>query len=646
MEKETAENKKKAGSTSGRSLCVRKGAPLPLGVSRQGTGIQFAVSVPGAVEVGLHFYKKGRKEREYSVILDESFSFGSVFSVVLDHFQAERYEYMYEAAGREFIDPYAVKIDGRDVFGKVPVRDMVRAAVCLEDYDWEGDSFLKIPYEESILYQLHVRGFTRHSSSRVSKKGTFKGIEEKIPYLKELGINGLVLLPCYDFPEIMEDEMHLLAERHLAKYHIEEDEDSKYRMNYWGYGRGCNYFAPKTSYSSDVKKPVKEFRDLVKQLHRNGIEVIMDICFEEGVNKNMIIDCLRHWVIQFHVDGFKINDNVASTELAALDPLLAGTKLLATYWNTGAVYGRNRPVYKNLALYNDGYMVDTRRFLKGDEAQADRFADRTRQNPERSGVINYITNINGFTLMDLVSYDRKHNEANGENNRDGTNFNYSWNCGVEGKTRRRAVMALRKRQIKNAVIMLFFSQGTPMIVSGDEFGNSQEGNNNAYCHDNEISWLNWNQLKTNGDLYEFVKEAVSLRRNHRILHMPDELKVMDYISCGYPDISYHGTKAWYPDFTNYSRALGVMYCGKYARINGKYEDNFFYVVYNMHWESHEFALPKLPDKLEWRVVLYSSDQVPDQVEDGQKVYKLAPRSAIVFIGEKGTVKETLKKDLP
>lgn len=626
----------------------KKGLPFPLGVSKQKNGIQFAVPVPWADQVVLHLYEEGKNRKIQSLSLDHSYQWGDIFSVIIENISWEHTEYIWEAEGREFTDPYGTWLKGREIWGRRIQRTPVRNGIRFLEYDWESDAHPNIPLKEAILYQLHVRGFTRHASSGVEHRGTFRGILEKIPYLKELGATSLLVLPCYEFDEILpEDEFSGTRQDFDPFSPPEEKKQESHRINYWGYGKGASYFSPKNTYASNRENPSGELKDLIKELHKNGMEFIMDICFEPGINKNLILDCLRYWVLEYHVDGFKFNENVVPAAMAAADPVLGKRKLFCSFWdrNELSVNGYCSKE-KRLADFNDEFLITARRFLKSDEHQVDDFSRRMKKNPWDIGVVNYITNINGFTLMDLVSYDIKHNEANGEQGKDGTDYNYSWNCGVEGKTQRKAVKNLRRKQIRNALVMLFFSQGTPMILSGDEFGNSSGGNNNPYCQDNGTSWLNWAQWKTNQDIYQFMSCLIKLRKSHEILHMGKEFRIMDTISCGYPDISYHGTKAWYPDFSNYSRVLGIMLCGKYVKTHQGREDDFFYLAYNMHWEPHEYGLPSLPTGLEWEMLLDTSEIVRESMpEEPEKKHYLVPaRSIVVFISKKvPEIEKSLKK---
>lgn len=623
---------------------VQIGVPFPLGVRKKGDTLYFSVYIPNIKECTIHLYKTVTKKEFASIHLDEKYKTGGVFSVSVKGITEDEFLYMYEYNGKENIDTYAVYINGRERWGKrgSEGESGVKAAFRTKEFDWENDRLLRIPYSESIFYRLHVRGFTKHRSSGVTARGTFLGIEEKLPYLKGLGITAIELMPAYEFNEIIsEDESRKSEDLRFINY--TEGKKEKVKLNYWGYAKECNYFAPKASYAADTKYPELELKHLVREAHKNGIEVIFEFCFQPEINKNAILDCLRYWVLEYHADGFKLNDNVVPLILTATDPLLSEVKLIAAQWDTRDIYySDEKPLYENLAESNDGFLIDVRRFLKSDEGQISAFTERFKEKPPKHNMIHYIANHNGFTLMDAYSYDIKHNEKNGENNRDGTEFNYSWNCGVEGKTRRKKILELRRKQVKNAFLTLVLCQGTPLILAGDEFGNSQNGNNNAYCQDNDTGWLDWNLVETNKEIFEFLKKVIMIRREHPILRMKEPLEMRDYASCGYPDLSFHGTKAWYPDFSNYSRVIGIMLCGKYAETEDGLKDDYFYFAFNMHWEPHEFDLPKLPDDRNWRILIDTGAgqgkeiNLDTGVKDNilnQRKYTVNPRTIIVFTGK-------------
>ena len=419
-------------------------------------------------------------------------------------------------------------------------RRTLRTRIVTDTFDWGKSQFPHLKKEDVIAYSLHVRGFTKHSSSGVAHKGTFDGVTEKLPYLQKLGINQIHLMPVYEFDE---------NQRHV---------------NYWGYGKAY-FFAPKASYAAG--DPVNEMKSLVRQMHLAGIEVILEMPFTEGTTFSLILDCLRYWVMQYHVDGFIVNPYICNPDELAKDPVLAKSKILKK---------------------EDGFQNVMRRFLKGDEGMIrDVICQLKNQDTQ---LYNYIASHNGFTLCDVVSYDGKHNEANGENNLDGPDYNYSWNCGAEGNSRKKAVNELRKNQIFNAFFLLLFAQGMPCILSGDEFMNTQKGNNNAYCQDNLISWLDWNQLSRQEELYTFVCRLIALRKAcmKQIAKKSEDTMGRR----GIPQISYHGEDAWQMPAGRASRQLGVFY-------HEESTEKDFYIAYNMHWLSHSFALPSLPKGMEW-----------------------------------------------
>lgn len=603
---------------------VGPGFHIPMGVWRTLKGINFSIDVAGDKSCSLLLYKKGEKEPEFSIPFLKEHKIGSIYTLLIEGLPYENYEYNYLIDNIVKPDSYAREIIGLEEWGSIVDPLFLKCGFNFSEYPWEGDKPLCLSFSDIIMYKVHPRGFTKHSSSNVKANGTFDGIIEKIPYLKELGINQIELMPSYEFME---------------KLPVKEFEPES-KLNYWGYAQAF-YFAPKKSYISKGKG-VEEFKDLVKNLHSNGIELVMEFYFPKGVPWNLILDCLRYWVMEYHIDGIHVNGEELPLLQIVSDPVLRKTKIMCAGLPMSQV---NEEAYEKLPVhigdYDDGFLTTARRFLKGDEDQLKDLIYKIKRNPYKQRVINYITNHNGFTLVDLVSYDVKHNEDNGESNRDGNNYNHSWNCGAEGPTQRKKVLAIRKKQRKNALILLLLSQGTPLILSGDEIGNSQNGNNNAYCQDNLISWINWNDKKKNEDIFIFTKKLIEFRKNHPILHKEEELRAMDYAACGYPDVSYHGEKAWYPEVENYFRHIGVMYCGKYALINRKKEDDFLYVAYNSYWLERTFALPKLPPKMKWRVAIDTNiteeesifETGKEPVLEDQKYLKVSSRSIVVLLGK-------------
>lgn len=554
------------------------GFPFPQGCTVEGQTANFSVAVPEGQTCELIIYKKGARTSAFSQKMPYSDVAGNLhfLSVVLE--QPEDYEYCYKIGGKIVPDPYGKAFSGREHWSvsKGKEKRKLRTRIVTDTFDWEKSQFPHLKKEDVIAYSLHVRGFTKHSSSGVAHKGTFDGVTEKLPYLQKLGINQIHLMPVYEFDE---------NQRHV---------------NYWGYGKAY-FFAPKASYAAG--DPVNEMKSLVRQMHLAGIEVILEMPFTEGTTFSLILDCLRYWVMQYHVDGFIVNPYICNPDELAKDPVLAKSKILKK---------------------EDGFQNVMRRFLKGDEGMIrDVICQLKNQDTQ---LYNYIASHNGFTLCDVVSYDGKHNEANGENNLDGPDYNYSWNCGAEGNSRKKAVNELRKNQIFNAFFLLLFAQGMPCILSGDEFMNTQKGNNNAYCQDNLISWLDWNQLSRQEELYTFVCRLIALRKAcmKQIAKKSEDTMGRR----GIPQISYHGEDAWQMPAGRASRQLGVFY-------HEESTEKDFYIAYNMHWLSHSFALPSLPKGMEWVCIAGTKEGVLDEKEAvpvKDKKVQLEERTIKVFVG--------------
>lgn len=556
------------------------GFPFPQGCTVEGQTANFSVAVPEGQTCELIIYKKGARTSAFSQKMPYSDVAGNLhfLSVVLE--QPEDYEYCYKIGGKIVPDPYGKAFSGREHWSvsKGKEKRKLRTRIVTDTFDWEKSQFPHLKKEDVIAYSIHVRGFTKHSSSGVAHKGTFDGVTEKLPYLQKLGINQIHLMPVYEFDE---------NQRHV---------------NYWGYGKAY-FFAPKASYAAG--DPVNEMKSLVRQMHLAGIEVILEMPFTEGTTFSLILDCLRYWVMQYHVDGFIVNPYICNPDELAKDPVLAKSKILKK---------------------EDGFQNVMRRFLKGDEGMIrDVICQLKNQDTQ---LYNYIASHNGFTLCDVVSYDGKHNEANGENNLDGPDYNYSWNCGAEGNSRKKAVNELRKNQIFNAFFLLLFAQGMPCILSGDEFMNTQKGNNNAYCQDNLISWLDWNQLSRQEELYTFVCRLIALRKAcmKQIAKKSEDTMGRS----GIPQISYHGEDAWQMPAGRASRQLGVFY-------HEESTEKDFYIAYNMHWLSHSFALPSLPKGMEWVCIAGTKEGVLDEKEAvpvKDKKVQLEERTIKVFVGRR------------
>lgn len=554
---------------------------------------------------------------------------GTVWEISLKGFGFESYDYAFEADGVVFSDPYGKSFTGHEVWGDLSQAGcLLKSPIACEPFDWEDDQNPRIAYEDSVVYCAHVRGLTMHESSGVVEKGTFAGVAEKISYLKKLGITTLELLPVAEFQEVIMPDPEI-----FDPYRSLEPTG---KLNYWGYGPAFLY-APKASYAGWGKDPIIELKSLVKQLHQNGMELVLQMHFSGDEAPAFVLQVIRFWVREYHLDGVHLTGD-ASVQALLKDPYLTRTKI----W-INSLDGVDIPAEqeKHFGEYNDGFMIDMRRVLRGDAGQMECLTFRNRRNPDGYGVLNYIAGVNGFTLADMVSYEEKHNEANGEKNRDGSDYNCTWNCGVEGPTNKKKVVALRKQQMRNALLLVFLSQGTPVLLAGDEFGNSQNGNNNAYCQDNEISWLDWGMLEKNQDLYEFVKYLIALRKAHPVFHMKHEPKRKDYLACGLPDLSYHGVKAWCPEFDDFRRQMGMMYCGDYGKHADGTADDHFFVAYNTYGQPRELALPKLPDHLKWHVAVDSGASGDDGyykageeiLLSDQKKYMVPERTILVLIGK-------------
>ncbi len=690
-------------------------------------GIVFSVVVPEGKKASLLLYEKGSRKVRCEIPFPEEMCLGHVYAMRVSGIPWEKLEYNYKIGGEVITDPAAQIVSGLERFGVKRGQDPhgVRGGFLSQDFDWEGEKPLRIPYRESIFYELHVRGFTKTRSSKVRHKGTFLGLTEKIPYLKELGITAVVLMPCYEHDEIMEEDpragwrpeglRELVAGTALPVSAIEkpvkggeekaekaeaakEDQQKEisgnegdpespadqnaeqpsenlnaeessgipnaeasakgietgggktdpskspgYRVNYWGFGPGW-FFAPKRSYSASAD-PGNEMRSMVHEMHKAGIEVILEMAFPEGTDPAYMQAVLLWWAQRYHIDGFLLYASKDDLIAVAKSPALSDVKLITDYFPTARMYPQGRPfTFRNLAECNLGFRQDARRLLKGDHDRLTDFVQRTRANPKDSAVINAMTSHDGFTMMDLVSYNDKHNEENGEQNHDGAVTEYSWNCGTEGPTKKKECLKIRMRQIRNAFAMMLLSQGTPMLLAGDEMGNSQDGNSNAWCYDNEKTWIDWSGSKNKSELFDFVKRLIAFRKAHPLLHQEKELTGKN-AGGFFPDVSCHGANAWFASFDPEERSVGMMYCGREnpegdaeAASDGEGGGSFVYCAYNFHWETRQLALPYLPQGRQWHVEIDTFEENGNVSEDlgreGAEVKSiLVPgRSILVLVG--------------
>ena len=616
----------------------RQIAPYPLGVYPEGSNIKVSY-ISNSNTCGIVLYDKKSGEEIRRISFDGFHRMGRIRYGLIENVSIDEVTYQFYEGEDLIPDPYGRVFSGQRIYGQKKEEISLKAGILKEEYDWEDDVLPRIPYEDAVCYCMHVRGFTKHASSGVRNKGTFRGVVEKLDYLKELGITTVEFQPIYEFIELEAVKPTPVTQPNASVKEV---------LNYWGYKKGF-YYAPKACYAA-FDDPVGEFRELVKAFHKHKMEVILQFYFPNDVPRQEIIDILRYWVQAYHVDGFRLMGEELPLSLIVADPGLADTKLWVDYVDAKSLVRQEKERYfdrnaqvaaRNLAVYQDDYMYDMRRFLKGDNDMLKAVCYQMRCNPATHGKINYFTNYYGLTMMDMVSYNDKHNEENGEDNLDGNNYNQSWNCGVEGPCRKRQIMSLRKRQYKNAMSMLFLSQGTPLIFMGDEFGNSQMGNNNPYCQDNEVTWLDWKCLIKNRELYEFTAGMIAFRKSHPILRLNREPRLMDYLAYGYPDLSYHGSDAWRPAMNCLDRQIGMMYCGRYAKVDKIREDDSLYIALNMNWEARNLALPRLPGGMKWELAFLteSSDasikkwDASLESEENWLVKKIPPRTVAVFISK-------------
>jgi isoamylase len=686
---------------------LRIGKPLPFGATIVPGGVNFSVFSRHASSCELLLFRKNEDE-PYAVIpfLNE-FRIGNVFCMIVFNLDIEEIDYGYRMDGpfdfknghwfnkkKILMDPYARLIGGRDEWGTPPdwnKQYQHRSRIFFDDFDWGDDQAPDIPMEDLVIYEMHVRGFTRHPSSGMKYPGTFAALQEKIPYLKELGINCVELLPIHEFDEFEIERVSPVTGRRL--------------LNYWGYSQ-VGFFAPKAGYAATGKfgMQIDELKATIKALHHERIEVILDVVFnhtaegnEKGpyisyrgvdnktyymltpegyyynfsgcgntlncnnpIVRSMLLDCLRYWVYEYHVDGFRFDlasilgrdqngapmSNPPLLETLAFDPILGKCKLIAEAWDAGGLYQVGSfPSWGRWAEWNGKFRDDIRNFIRG-EGGMGRMAQRIQGSPDLYGwrgpnaSINFITCHDGFTLMDLVSYNSKHNEANGEDNRDGNDNNLSWNCGREGPVEDAGINGLRKKQIKNSVSLLMVCRGVPMILFGDEAGRTQGGNNNTYCQDNELAWFDWNLLGTNREIFDYFRRIIAFRHAHPVLRSNAFFRNADYMGSDYADITWHGTRAWNADFSNASRCLAFMLCGEHAK-EGRENDDYIYTAMNMHWEMHGFQLPRLPENRRWHVFANTDVSPPFDICDpgaeavlqNQEEILVGPRSVMILVGK-------------
>lgn len=679
---------------------IRPGFFRMYGACVASNGVSFTINSHGATRCTLLLFKPQAPKPYARIPFPDSYRIGDTYSMLVFDIKPDEFEYAFSFDGpyepakgllfneeNVLLDPYSRAVTGQRKWGEKPEggKDFeYRARVVKSNFDWGNIKQLEQPFEDLVIYETHVRGYTKDKSSGVSAPGTFAGLKDKIPYLKDLGINAVELMPIFEFDE-MESARVV---------------DGVQLYNYWGYNT-VSFFAPNTSYAFNEEHNHEgdELKSLIKALKENGIEVILDVVFNhtaegnemgpcfsfKGIDNNVyymltpdahyynfsgcgnvmncnhpvvrsfIIDCLRHWAIEYRVDGFRFDlasilgrdqngapmVNPPILESLAFDPVLGKMKLIAEAWDAGGLYQVGSfPSWNRWAEWNGRYRDDMRSFLKGDDGMAGNAitritGSRDLYSPESRGhkaSVNFLTCHDGFTLYDLYSYNEKHNEKNGWNNTDGDNNGHSWNCGAEGETDDPNVNELRRRLIKNAFAALLCSRGPAMFFAGDEFCNTQFGNNNAYCQDNIISWLDWSRLEEFKEIHDFVRHMIQFRKEHPILR-----KMTKPSSCQFPEISVHNGTPFNASTDYKTKLIGIMYAGRNEEDT---EDDIVFYCMNAYWEPLVMQLPVLPNGKHWHVDTNTNAEYFDG-EDftaktellGVNTIRVPARTTIILVAE-------------
>ena len=679
---------------------IRPGFFRMYGACVASNGVSFTINSHGATRCTLLLFKPQAPKPYARIPFPDSYRIGDTYSMLVYDIKPDEFEYAFSFDGpyepakgllfneeNVLLDPYSRAVTGQRKWGEKPEggKDFeYRARVVKSNFDWRNIKQLEQPFEDLVIYETHVRGYTKDKSSGVSAPGTFAGLKDKIPYLKDLGINAVELMPIFEFDE-MESARVV---------------DGVQLYNYWGYNT-VSFFAPNTSYAFNEEHNHEgdELKSLIKALKENGIEVILDVVFNhtaEGnemgpcfsfkgidnnvyymltpdahyynfsgcgnvmncnhpVVRNFIIDCLRHWAIEYRVDGFRFDlasilgrdqngapmANPPILESLAFDPVLGKMKLIAEAWDAGGLYQVGSfPSWNRWAEWNGRYRDDMRSFLKGDDGMAGNAitritGSRDLYSPESRGhkaSVNFLTCHDGFTLYDLYSYNEKHNEKNGWNNTDGDNNGHSWNCGAEGETDDPNVNGLRRRLIKNAFAALLCSRGPAMFFAGDEFCNTQFGNNNAYCQDNIISWLDWSRLEEFKEIHDFVRHMIQFRKEHPILR-----KMTKPSSCQFPEISVHNGTPFNASTDYKTKLIGIMYAGRNEEDT---EDDIVFYCMNAYWEPLVMQLPVLPNGKHWHVDTNTNAEYFDGEDFTEKTellgvntIRVPARTTIILVAE-------------
>jgi len=621
------------------SLVVKEGNYISLGAISSKNQVIFTFEGEKEDVCRVILVSKETQERVY-IDVPEDFCMGSLRSVLIMGINPKEYNYLYEINGNEILDPYTRVVVGREKWNDLTRKNnkkQLLSGFAQEEFAWGEDKFPEILKSQMIMYKLHVRGFSMGMKASEKTKGTFVAVKNKIPYLKDLGITTVELMPIYEFEEMPIQKELQVPE--YVKWQVDSEDmiqpsvldSQKDRLNYWGYGEG-NYFAVKASYAFDSHKASHEFKKLVKALHENGMECVTEMYFPADVSSSMILDALRFWVKEYHIDGIHIMGENLPMKMIIQDPLLSRTKIFAADFLGYESLCRK---YKNLYLYKEEYQYSVRQLLNHYDCDIREFLNQQKKQSEKFGYINYVASNNGFPLLDVFSYNDKHNEANGENNTDGSDYNLSNNYGIEGPTKKRFINEIRRSRMRSAYMLLLFAQGIPLIMAGDEFGNTQSGNNNAYCQDNAIGWVNWGQFAKYKEEREVIKKLIAFRKAHSLLTKDVPYKFCDYRSIGVPDLSYHGEYAWLAQMDPGRKNIGILYCGDYA-TEGQNSDHI-YIGYNFYSEEIKFALPVLPQKEKWYLKIDSTEKnvvlEEEQLLNEQQYVTVSPNSICLLLGK-------------
>ncbi|MCR4673785.1 MAG: glycogen operon protein GlgX, partial [Lachnospiraceae bacterium] len=580
---------------------VTKGNFKEYGAVKKGNEVTFTFVAPKLKEAYILLYDKETYKLKHKVSIPCEYRIGKVFSVTISGYKWSRLCYLLQCEDEIFLDTYAKSIVGREKWmdeDRYTKKYKVYGGFVEEEYDWQTDKRRYIPSQEMILYKLHMRGFTMHHKRKASEKGNYKGIISLLPELSDLGVTSLEFLPLYEFEEVRFKSHQVVSSNKKTEWEVEPP----FGTNYWGYGEG-NYFAPKASYFGGKDSSI-HMKEMVDAIHQNHMEVIMEISFGESASADLIMDVLTFWMEEYHIDGFHLLGAALPMERIAANPYLSDTKIFYDCFSKELLYSEDDA--KHLFVYNDDFYYPLRRLQHHMDGSISDFADQLRRQGEHFGFVNYAASNTGFCLFDVYSYGEKHNLDNGEENTDGSNYNCSHNHGVEGPTRKTNINKIRQMNARTALTTALLSQGIPMILYGDEVNNSNFGNNNPYCQDNEVGWAVFSTKKSAMEFREYIKQMIAFRKEHEVLCLPNPMQMNDYKHTGMPDLSYHGKEPWMMGIGAEKKAIGILYNGAYSPSKNK-EDVL--VLYNFYYDEEVFAAPKLPGNKKWFFVTNTGQKV-------------------------------------